>query len=88
MEGFGASLAATPSDPSSAFEAHYRLTAIRPFGDGNGRAARLLMNLMLIRCGYPPATPAARAASDHDRRRAPSREAAERGVAGLTCGRP
>src|SRR6266478_1869016 len=35
-------------------EAHFRLTAIHPFSDGNGRAARLLMNLMLIRGGYPP----------------------------------
>jgi Fic family protein len=34
--------------------AHFRLTAIHPFGDGNGRTARLLINLMLIRAGYPP----------------------------------
>ena len=27
---------------------------IYPFGDGNGLTARLLMNLMLIRGGYPP----------------------------------
>lgn len=54
MEEFGAWLATAPPDPSSAFEAHYRLTAIHPFGDGNGRTARLLMNLQLIRCGYPP----------------------------------
>jgi Fic family protein len=25
-----------------------------PFNDGNGRTARLLMNLILIRGGYPP----------------------------------
>jgi len=25
-----------------------------PFNDGNGRTARLLMNLILIRAGYPP----------------------------------
>jgi Fic family protein len=54
MEDFGAWLKAAPSDPASAFEAHYRLVSIHPFGDGNGRAARLLMNLMLIRGGYPP----------------------------------
>jgi Fic family protein len=54
MEDFGAWLKASPSDPASAFEAHYRLTAIHPFDDGNGRTARLLMNLVLIRGGYPP----------------------------------
>jgi Fic family protein len=32
---------------------HYRLVAIHPFDDGNGRAARLMMNLVLIRHGYP-----------------------------------
>ncbi|MDQ3249661.1 MAG: Fic family protein [Chloroflexota bacterium] len=34
--------------------AHHRLTAIHPFIDGNGRTARLLMNLLLLRAGYPP----------------------------------
>jgi Fic family protein len=38
-----------------AAEAHYRLVSIHPFIDGNGRTARLLMNLILIMCGYPPA---------------------------------
>jgi Fic family protein len=47
-------LKAAPSDPPAAFEGHFRLTAIHPFGDGNGRTARLLMNVMLIRGGYPP----------------------------------
>jgi Fic family protein len=54
MQDFGVWLAAAPPDPRSAFEAHFRLTAIHPFGDGNGRTARLLMNLLLIRGGYPP----------------------------------
>jgi hypothetical protein len=28
---------------------------IRPFPDGNGRVGRLVLNLMLVRFGYPPA---------------------------------
>ncbi len=54
MEEFGAWLLSAPSTPEGAFEGHFRLTAIHPFSDGNGRAARLLMNLMLIRGDYPP----------------------------------
>ena len=38
-----------------AAEAHYRLVTIHPFIDGNGRTARLLMNLLLLMRGYPPA---------------------------------
>lgn len=34
--------------------AHHRLAAIHPFIDGNGRTARLVMNLLLLRDGYPP----------------------------------
>lgn len=35
--------------------AHYKLVSIHPFVDGNGRTARLLMNLILMRHGYPAA---------------------------------
>lgn len=38
-----------------AAEAHYRLVTIHPFVDGNGRTARLLMNMILMMEGYPPA---------------------------------
>ncbi len=34
---------------------HKELVTIHPFNDGNGRAARLLMNLALLQAGYPPA---------------------------------
>ena len=36
-----------------AAEAHLRLVSIHPFVDGNGRSGRLLMNLALLRHGYP-----------------------------------
>jgi len=32
---------------------HQRFVFIHPFVDGNGRVARLLMNLALLRNGYP-----------------------------------
>jgi Fic family protein len=43
-----------PDTPETAFTAHLRLVEIHPFNDGNGRTARLLMNLVLIRGGYSP----------------------------------
>jgi len=38
-----------------AADAHFRLVSIHPFIDGNGRTARLLMNLILLIHGYPMA---------------------------------
>lgn len=37
-----------------AVDAHFKLVSIHPFIDGNGRIARLLMNLLLLQEGYPP----------------------------------
>ena len=46
---------AAPTLPPVALAAefHYRFVRIHPFDDGNGRMARLLMNLILLRHGYP-----------------------------------
>jgi Fic family protein len=33
---------------------HHQFAAIHPFDDGNGRMARLLMNLVLLQNGFPP----------------------------------
>jgi Fic family protein len=54
MGDFTAWLGPAPATPDTAFEAHRRLVDIHPFNDGNGRTARLLINLVLLRDGYPP----------------------------------
>jgi Fic family protein len=36
-----------------AFETHVKLVNIHPFIDGNGRTARLILNLVLMQNGYP-----------------------------------
>jgi Fic family protein len=41
----------TPIELAAFF--HHKLVYIHPFIDGNGRTARLLMNIILIRNGYP-----------------------------------
>lgn len=33
--------------------AHHKIAVIHPFFDGNGRTARLIMNIILMRAGYP-----------------------------------
>jgi Fic family protein len=56
MEELFVWLKATKDHPvKTAAEAHYRLVSIHPFVDGNGRTARLLMNLILVKSGYPAA---------------------------------
>lgn len=54
MAEFGKWLEGEPSTPETATMGHLRLIAIHPFSDRNSRTARLLMNLILLRGGYPP----------------------------------
>lgn len=54
MADFAAGLKTMDDTAETAFQAHLQLLNIHPFNDGNGRTARLLMNLILIRAGYPP----------------------------------
>ncbi|WP_420813882.1 Fic family protein [Phytoactinopolyspora endophytica] len=41
--------------PERLAETHVTFESVHPFLDGNGRAGRLLLNLILVRLGYPPA---------------------------------
>jgi Fic family protein len=54
MTEFGKWLTDTENSAGKAIEAHYKLVTIHPFVDGNGRTARLLMNLILLQAGYCP----------------------------------
>lgn len=54
MVNFGDWLSNAAPSAETAFEAHEKLVAIHPFTDGNGRTARLLMNLVLFKVAYPP----------------------------------
>ena len=40
--------------PEELARLHNRFERVHPFIDGNGRAGRLALNLMLVRLGYPP----------------------------------
>jgi cell filamentation protein, protein adenylyltransferase len=53
MRSFARWLDSAPNTPETAFAAHRRLVDIHPFSDGNGRTARRLVNLILMRGGYP-----------------------------------
>ena len=42
-------------DPEALAKVHVRFEQVHPFLDGNGRTGRLVLNLLLVRLGYPPA---------------------------------
>lgn len=42
------------NEPITAIMAHLKFVSIHPFTDGNGRTARLLMNVLLLKYGYAP----------------------------------
>jgi len=42
-------------EPEALAKVHVRFEQIHPFLDGNGRTGRLVLNLLLVRLGYPPA---------------------------------
>ena len=46
---------AVPEAPEGLARIHARFEQIHPFLDGNGRTGRLVLNLVLVRLGYPPA---------------------------------
>lgn len=51
--------------PGRLAELHCRFEQIHPFIDGNGRTGRLLLNLVLVRLGYPPVIVYKRQRSDY-----------------------
>jgi len=51
--------------PERIAELHSRFERIHPFLDGNGRTGRLVLNLILVRLGYPPAIVYKRQRSDY-----------------------
>jgi fido (protein-threonine AMPylation protein) len=43
------------AEPEALARIHARFEQVHPFLDGNGRTGRLVLNLLLVRLGYPPA---------------------------------
>jgi Fic family protein len=54
MEELFAQIQSTADPVERAAKLHHGIARIHPFTDGNGRAARLAMNFVLLAAGYPP----------------------------------
>jgi len=59
LQAWAAQLEQLVTDPARPLaeriaEAHNRFECIHPFIDGNGRAGRIVLNMVLVRLGYPP----------------------------------
>jgi fido (protein-threonine AMPylation protein) len=65
LTSINALTARTPRFPEELAAVHSRFERIHPFLDGNGRSGRLLLNLVLVRLGYPPAIIYKRQRSDY-----------------------
>ncbi len=55
LERANALAARAPGFPEELADLHASFERIHPFLDGNGRTGRLVLNLVLVRLGYPPA---------------------------------
>ena len=55
LERANALVARSRAFPEEVAQLHASFERIHPFLDGNGRAGRLVLNLVLVRLGYPPA---------------------------------
>ena len=65
MERLFATLPDIPDPVERAAKLHHGIAAIHPFSDGNGRAARLAMNFVLLAAGYPPVSISPRLRTDY-----------------------
>ncbi len=88
IAGFAAWLASAGEENpvARASQAHLRFVTIHPFRDGNGRVGRLLLNLLLLRAGYPIAVlPVQRRAASIDALAAAQAGGGEEALLGLVA---